>query len=65
MIAARRLDLPLSSDFHTKFHAYSQHYSFGLLGSTVAAVLRLLHNRCDWQARVPRWMSDRNSERIL
>ena len=38
---------PVSSDFHTNFHSYSQHYGFGWLQKTVAAYLRNLHNRTD------------------
>lgn len=45
--AARKLRIPLSSDFHTNFHAYSRHYGFGLMAGIVAAALRLMHNRCD------------------
>ncbi len=45
--AARKLGIPVSSDFHTNFHSYSQHYGFGLLYKAVAAHLRNLHNRTD------------------
>ena len=45
--AARKLGIPVSSDFHTNFHSYSQHYGFGWLQKTVAAYLRKLHNRTD------------------
>jgi glycosyltransferase involved in cell wall biosynthesis len=45
--AARKLGIPISSDFHTNFHSYSQHYGFGLLQKVVAAHLRKLHNRTD------------------
>ena len=47
LMAARRLGLPISSDFHTNFHSYSRHYGAGLLAGVVAASLRILHNRCD------------------
>lgn len=43
--AARKLGIPVSSDFHTNFHSYSRHYGFGWLQKTVAAYLRNLHNR--------------------
>ncbi len=43
--AARRLDIPAISEFHTNFHAYSRHYGFGWLEGLVAAHLRRLHNR--------------------
>ncbi|MEO8332528.1 MAG: glycosyltransferase [Gallionella sp.] len=47
LAAARKLGIPVSSDFHTNFHSYSQHYGFGWLQKTVAAHLRDLHNRTD------------------
>jgi glycosyltransferase involved in cell wall biosynthesis len=45
--AARKLGLPVASDFHTNFHAYSRHYGAAWLARPVAAVLRRFHNRCD------------------
>jgi glycosyltransferase involved in cell wall biosynthesis len=46
VIAARRLGIPLSSGFHTNFHAYSRHYGIGVFAGAVATMLRALHNRC-------------------
>ncbi len=43
--AARKLGIPVVSEFHTNFHAYSRHYGFGWLEGLVAAHLRRLHNR--------------------
>lgn len=43
--AARALRIPVVSEFHTNFHAYSRHYGFGWLEGLVAAHLRRLHNR--------------------
>jgi glycosyltransferase involved in cell wall biosynthesis len=43
--AATALGIPLSSDFHTNFHAYTEHYGFGWLQGAVAGYLRRLHNR--------------------
>ena len=43
--AARLLGIPVSSDFHTNFDAYSEHYGFGLLRPVVTAYLRRFHNR--------------------
>jgi len=43
--AARKLQLPLTSSFHTNFHSYSQHYGMGLLKSPIESYLRKLHNR--------------------
>ncbi len=46
LIAARRLGIPVSSGFHTNFHAYSQHYGVGIFAGMVDFTLRALHNRC-------------------
>lgn len=43
--AARELGIPVVSEFHTNFQAYSRHYGFGWLEGLVAAHLRRLHNR--------------------
>lgn len=42
--AARKLRIPVSSDFRTNFHAYSGHYGMGWLGRPIAAYLRKFHN---------------------
>jgi glycosyltransferase involved in cell wall biosynthesis len=43
--AARDLGIPVVSEFHTNFHAYSRHYGFAWLEDLVALHLRRLHNR--------------------
>ena len=43
---ARVLGIPVVSEFHTNFHAYSRHYGFAWLEGMVAAHLRRMHNRC-------------------
>jgi glycosyltransferase involved in cell wall biosynthesis len=43
--AARRLRIPVASEFHTNFHRYSRHYGAGWLGRPIAAYLRTFHNR--------------------
>jgi glycosyltransferase involved in cell wall biosynthesis len=43
--AAHTLGLPVSSSFHTNFHAYSGHYGFGFLNRPALAYLRHFHNR--------------------
>lgn len=43
--ATRKLQLPVTSSFHTNFHSYSQHYGVGLLKSPIESYLRKLHNR--------------------
>jgi glycosyltransferase involved in cell wall biosynthesis len=45
--AARRLGLPLSSDFRTNFHAYSRHFGAGWIAASLLGYLRRFHNRCD------------------
>ena len=45
--AARRLGLPVVSDFRTNFHAYTGHYGVGWLAAPMEAWLRRLHNRTD------------------
>lgn len=45
--AARKLGIPISSDFHTNFHSYTGHYGFGWLQKTVAGFLRNFHNCTD------------------
>ncbi len=42
---ARTLGIPVTSSFHTNFHAYTQHYGFGLLERAVLGWLRHVHNR--------------------
>jgi glycosyltransferase involved in cell wall biosynthesis len=46
--AARRLRLPVSTDFRTNFHAYSKHYGVGWLHKPIMMYLRKFHNaaRC-------------------
>ena len=43
--AARLLKIPVTSDFHTNFHTYSQHYGLGWLQKPVNAYLRKFHNQ--------------------
>lgn len=45
--AARKLRLPISSDFRTNFHAYSNFYGVGWLRKSIAAYLRKFHNLAD------------------
>jgi len=41
--AALQLQLPVSSDFRTNFHAYSAHYGIGFLNRPIMAYLRRFH----------------------
>lgn len=43
--AARQLNLPVISDFHTNFHIYSQYYGAALMGKAIGMYLRWFHNR--------------------
>lgn len=43
--AARKLRIPVSSDFRTNFHSYSQHYGIGWLKRPIVGYLRKFHNR--------------------
>lgn len=43
--AARTLGIPVTSSFHTNFHAYTRHYGFGVAGRLVLRWLRYVHNR--------------------
>ncbi|HMV63752.1 MAG TPA: glycosyltransferase family 1 protein [Rhodocyclaceae bacterium] len=47
LAAARKLHLPVISEFHTNFHRYSGHYGIGWLKRPIAAYLRKFHNRAD------------------
>jgi glycosyltransferase involved in cell wall biosynthesis len=42
--AARRLRLPVTSDFRTNFHAYCEHYGVGWLRKPMVSYLRRFHN---------------------
>ncbi|MBI2314232.1 MAG: glycosyltransferase [Betaproteobacteria bacterium] len=43
--AAETLGLPVSTDFHTNFPAYSRHYGIGWLHKPIMGYLRKFHNR--------------------
>lgn len=45
LAAALKLAIPVSTDFHTNFHSYTQHYGIGLLKWPIAAYLRRFHNK--------------------
>jgi glycosyltransferase involved in cell wall biosynthesis len=45
LAAARRLRIPVATDFHTNFHTYTRDYGLGWLARPVAAYLRSFHNR--------------------
>lgn len=43
--AARKLSIPVSSDFRTNFHSYSQYYGLKRLRRAIALYLRKFHNQ--------------------
>lgn len=43
--AARKLNLPITSSFHTNFQNYTSHYGIGVLKNPIDAYLRWIHNR--------------------
>lgn len=43
--AARRLGVPVVSEFRTNFHAYSTHYGIGFLRNVILGYLRKFHNQ--------------------
>lgn len=45
--AARKLKLPVITEFHTNFHTYSRYYGIGWLKQPLAAYLRRFHNKGD------------------
>jgi len=45
LAAARKLEIPVATDFHTNFQTYSRHYGFAWLARPVMAYLRAFHNR--------------------
>jgi len=42
---ALRLKIPVTSSYHTQFHAYTGHYGIGLMKTATLAWLRRVHNR--------------------
>jgi glycosyltransferase involved in cell wall biosynthesis len=47
LAAARRLQVPVATDFHTNFQTYSRHYGFAWLARPVMAYLRRFHNQAE------------------
>lgn len=46
LTAAKLLNIPVSSTFHTNFDQYSGHYGVGVIRRMMAAYMRWLHNQC-------------------
>jgi len=45
LAAAAKLQLPVSTNFHTNFHSYSEHYGVGWLKKPITDYLRRFHNK--------------------
>lgn len=45
---AIKMKIPLTSDFRTNFHTYSEHYRLGWLKGPIFRYLRKFHNRSDY-----------------
>lgn len=45
--AARELNIPIASGFHTNFHQYLKDYKLSRIERPVLALLRKIHNKCD------------------
>ncbi len=67
--AARKLRLPVSTDFRTNFHAYSRHYGIGWLQKPIAAYLRRFHNQAQCTmvptASLQQELEERGFQRLL
>ena len=44
---ARKMRIPISTDFRTNFHAYSSHYGIGWLSGAILSYMRKFHNAAD------------------
>lgn len=67
--AAKILNIPVSTDFRTNFHTYSEHYGVGWLMPLVRGYLRRFHNRAS-STMVPNEgladdLADQGFERLL
>jgi len=46
--AAKKLNIPICSDFRTNFDAYSAHYGISFLKNPIQRYLRYFHNNCNF-----------------
>jgi len=56
---ARKLRIPVTSDFRTNFHAYSSHYGMGWLSKPIMAYLKRFHNQTVTTMVPTRGLADR------
>ncbi|EDY81436.1 glycosyl transferase, group 1 family protein [Verrucomicrobiia bacterium DG1235] len=58
LIAAKLLEIPVSSTFHTNFDQYSDHYRVGFFQRGMSAYLRMIHNFCGCTLAPTQQMAD-------
>ncbi|MDQ8182894.1 glycosyltransferase family 1 protein [Pelagicoccus sp. SDUM812005] len=58
LIAAKLLEIPVASTFHTNFDQYSDHYSVGGAQRAMSAYLRMVHNYCGCTLAPTRQMAE-------
>jgi len=56
---ARKLRIPVTSDFRTNFHAYSSHYGVGWLSKPIMAYLKRFHNKTQFTMVPTRSLADK------
>lgn len=56
---ARKMRIPVTSDFRTNFHAYSSHYGMGWLSKPIMAYLKRFHNQTASTMVPTRGLADR------
>lgn len=56
---ARKLRIPVTSDFRTNFHAYSSHYGMGWLSKPIMAYLKRFHNQTETTMVPTQGLADR------
>lgn len=59
---ARKLRIPVTSDFRTNFHAYSSHYGMGWLSKPIMAYLKRFHNQTGTTMVPTQGLADRLSQ---
>lgn len=58
LTAAKLLEIPVSSTFHTNFDQYSGHYGAGFVQRGMSAYLRWVHNQCGCTLAPTRQMAE-------
>ncbi|BAL24945.1 glycosyltransferase family 1 protein [Azoarcus sp. KH32C] len=63
LVAARQLDIPVTTDYRTHFQKYSGYYRLGPLAGIIAAALRAFHNHSDVTFVPTRALADEMTQR--